>query len=506
MLLLETQSDKVDKEDNPAASENVGRRSVRGGTITLVSQLATAVLRIASIAILSRLLEPEAFGLVAMVMAVTTFASTFRDLGLSSATVQKAVLSGEQLSTLHWINVAAGAGLTLIVASISPMVTWFYGRPELTLVTIALAFTFVVESLGTQPGALLTRDMKFGRFAISDLAGSVTTFLMAACLACVEFGYWSLVWGNLGGVAVRAILLNRLCGWKAGRPMKNSGVGQLLGFGANVTAFNVVNYFARNLDNVLIGRFSGADSLGFYSRAYQLLMFPITNLRTPITRVAFPAMSRLKEDPIRYRNYYNKVVFGIAFLSMPLSAFLMVNADVVIEITLGQNWIDVTPIFRILSAVAFIQPTISTIGLVYLSLGRGGGYLKVGASCSFVYVIGFGIGILWDETGVAVSYVLSTYFGVVPITALAFRSTPVTNRDFIQALSQPALAGIIAGSISILFRNVFPPEASPWLVVISQSVEFATVYLLAFYLLPGGREQLRFSYAVLKSGIGIGQP
>jgi len=364
-------------EENPTSMtdsdvSDLKKKSVRGGMVTMLAQAVTIVVQLTSTVVLARLLSPEDYGVMAMVMAVTAFAGLFREMGLSSAAIQKKDLTRGQQSNLFWLNVAMGGLLTLIVALGSPMVAWFYQKPELTSVTLALSANFFIGSLATQHGAMLVRRMQFGRKSVATIVGAVVNLIVAISLAMRGMGYWSLVWGTLLGGITSTILILVLSPFKPELPSKGQGIREMLGFGANVTAFNFVNYFARNLDNLLIGRVWGAGALGNYSRAYALLMFPITSIRGPITSVAFPAMSRLQEEPKAYRAYYRRLIMVLANLTMPISAFLFVAASPVILLVLGEKWTGVIPIFSILALTAFIQTPYSMTGMVQLTLGRGG--------------------------------------------------------------------------------------------------------------------------------------
>ena len=337
--------------------KDLNRKSVRGGAVTMASQAASIVIQLISTVVLARLLSPEDYGIIAMVLAVTTFAGLFRDLGLSAAAIQKKKLTRAQQSNLFWINVAMGSMLTVLVAASSSLVAHFYAKPELFKVTMALSANFVIVSLGTQHGAMLVKRMQFVRKAIATISGSLVTLVVAVTLAFHGYSYWSLVWGNIAGAVITTIWLLVLSPFRPMWLSKGSGVRDMLGFGANITAFELINYFSRNLDKILIGRVWGAETLGLYSRAYSLLMLPITSIRGPINAVAFPAMSKLQDDPKKLRDYYLKVVATIAWLSMPLAAFLFISSELVVALILGEKWVGASASFSWLALAAFVQPT-----------------------------------------------------------------------------------------------------------------------------------------------------
>ncbi|MEM9201120.1 MAG: lipopolysaccharide biosynthesis protein [Actinomycetota bacterium] len=471
-------------------TSEIKRRSVRGGMITVGAQLVAVLTQLISVSVLARLLLPEEFGIMAMVLAVAAFAQIFRDLGLSAATIQRAELTTNQLTSLFWINIGAGTFLTTVVALASPLVAYLYDRPEVTLVTLAMSPMFLLGSIGAQPAALLSRQMNFGRLGISNISGPIVNLVVAVAMAVNDFGYWSLVAGSLAGITVKSLTALWLSGLKVRKPEGSDGVRSLLQFGGSVTIFDIVNYFGRNFDNMIIGRVSGAEALGLYSRAYQLLMFPILNLRGPINSVAFPAMSRLQENAREYRRYYRGVISVLALLSMPLTAFLLVNSEPVIRTVLGPDWIDAAPLYSILALVAFIQPCSSTIGLVCLSLGLGRRLVMTGLVGTIGSVIGFAIGVNWGPEGVAWAYAVTTYVMLVPIMAYTFKDTPLRVLDFFGAIRRPAIAAIICGVALALVVPSMDDLADLSLLAITAPA-FGLLYLGLLLVQPGGASELQ---------------
>ena len=283
-------------------------RSVRGGAVTMAGQGVRFFLQMGSTVVLARLLTPQDFGLIAMVTAVTGFVMMFKDMGLSMATVQRAEVNHAQISTLFWINVTLSLGVMLVTAALAPAIAWFYGEPRLTWITLALAGAFIFGGLTIQHQALLRRNMRFGTLALIGIISMVMGIVAAIIAAWYGAGYWALVIMQLAGAITGAIAVWVVCGWRPGLPVRRSGVREMLAFGGNLTGFNVINYFARNADNLLIGKFWGSGPLGLYSKAYGLLMLPLRQINAPLSAVAIPALSRLKDEPERYRNYYIKAV------------------------------------------------------------------------------------------------------------------------------------------------------------------------------------------------------
>ncbi len=482
------------------SAASIGQKSVRGGLITAVSQAIILAIQLTSTVILARLLTPDDFGVVAMVTAFTAFAGLFRDMGLSAAAVQKPDLTAAQQDNLFWLNVAAGACLTGMVAAASPLVAWFYRRPELQPVTLLLSGVFLVSSMGTQHGARLIREMRFGRNGLATLGGPVAALGVGTALALHGWSYWALVWAVLANSAATTILLWILSPLRPSLPHRGSGIRGMLGFGANVTAYDLVNYFHRNLDNILIGRVWGAELLGCYSRAYQLMMVPIHSLRTPIFTVTFPALCRLQSMPAAFRSYFKRATAVLALLSMPLAALLFTTARDLVPLLLGPGWDTVVPIFSVLALVAFIQPAFTIWGQVTLSLGKPTRYLALGALNSAVIVGGFFVGLRWGAVGVASSYAACIYLLLLPTLAAAFRGTGVTMLDFLRAVARPSIASTAAASASATVRGLVVPLA-PVPALAGSSVVFIAAFTLSYLILPGGRDELTATWSALHRSI-----
>lgn len=499
---LEDSPPVTDEEREPKADTvdlaDLKRKSVRGGAVTLVSQGISIAIQLSSTVVLARLLSPEDYGVMAMVMAVVGFASLFRDLGLSSAAIQKKDLTRAQQSNLFWLNVAAGTALTVIVAAASPLVSWFYHNSELEGVTIALSLSFLIGSVGTQHSAMLVRKMQFGRQAIARLSGSLVTLATAVTLALQGFSYWSLVWGNLAGGLANTALLLVLSPFRPGWITRGSGIREMVNFGASVTAFDFVNYFSRNLDNILIGHFWGAGPLGLYSRAYSLLMLPITSIRTPINAVAFPAMSSLQDKHGAFREYYLKATSLIALLSMPMATYFFVSSRPIIDLILGREWLGVSPIFSWLALAAFIQPASGFAGSMLLSLGQGGRYLSCGIFNAILISTSFLVGVFWGPMGVAIAFSITSYVGLVPWLWWAFRESPVTLRDFFRACATPVTVSFVGFLLSHLVRLCNTPS-KPGTELALSAIAFALGACACFAMSRSLRRLIRDLLDILKS-------
>lgn len=483
--------DKIFNTDH--LKKNLKLKSIRSGAVTLSSQGVTFVIRIGFIMIMARLLNPDDFGIIAMVATITGFAKVFKDLGLSMSTIQREKINHAQVSTIFWINVAIGVLLMIVVAVLSPLAAWFYKMPQLVWVMIVISTTFLFGGLSVQHQALLNRQMKFEKIAIVNVLSMTIGVLAAIYAAKHGFNYWALVVNSIVSSGVLAVGLWFASGWLPGLPVRGVGVRSMLEFGMNITGFNVINYFARNLDNILLGRFCGATTLGLYSKAYQLLMLPISNLRIPLNNVALPNLSRLQNDSENYRVYYNKYISILSFISMPIVVLMFVCSDNIIMVILGSEWIGASGLFKILALVAFIQPIASSRGLVLLSLGQGRRYLRWGVINAIATIMAFAVGIYWGAKGVAFAYVAENYIILLPSLWYVYKDTPIKISDFFLSISKPAIASIIMGLVSV-FLVKYLANLKDIYILLSCCVFCFFVYLLCWALIPGGTKNLKEYY------------
>ena len=219
-------------------------------------------------------------------------------------------------------------------------------------------------------------------------------------------------------------------------------------------------------------------------------MFPIQAIRNPLNAVAFPAMSKLQHQPVAFRMYYRRLCFLVAFLSMPLSAFLLVLSRPVIHLVLGSHWDGAVPVFSSLAFVAFVQPAITLWGIVSLSSGMSRRYLTLGVLNTAFSVSGMALGLPWGAVGVATGYAVATYLSAYPLLALAFRGTAVRMGDFALAATRPALASATSAAVcGTAFKYLLAGQADNLQVLIGLSV-YAPLYPATLYWLPGGRLEL----------------
>ncbi|MHC4590197.1 MAG: lipopolysaccharide biosynthesis protein [Planctomycetota bacterium] len=467
-------------------------RSVRGSAAMVLSEGSRFLIRMLGVAVLARLLTPADFGLLAMVATFTRLIEIFRDLGLATATIQRTDLSQDQVSYLFWVNVAVGVGSTALAAALAPVAAWFYGEPDLTGITIVLATAFLFGGVSVQHQALLRRQMKFSALAWLPVGASVGSVAVGVVAALQGAGYWALVAMSLASAVIMTVGLWLVCGWRPGPPRRGTEATRaLLAFGGNLTGTRLLAFFARNLDNVLIGKVWGGDALGLYSKAYQLLMLPIQQLTAPVTGVVVPALSRLQDEPERFRDYYRKAIQALTSLTMPIVVFTFVVADELVLLILGPQWGGTAVIFRLLVPAAFVGTFNGAAGWVWVALNQTDRQLRWGLIATPFYIAAFAVGVVWGPEGVAIAF--SVVQCVLRYSGLAYcyRTNFLEFRDLWAAIWRPCVASIAAGALAlaVLGSGLVPPQGA-LASLATALVAYGIAYLVVWLCTPGGRGAL----------------
>ena len=467
--------------------EDLGGRTVRGGLTIVGGQMAQFALGLGATAALARLLTPTDFGLIALGATVGDFLGMFLDLGLGAGTVQRAALEKSQLNTLFWINAALGVLTAVLMAGTAPLVARFYGHQELIGVNGVLALGFLLSGLSVQHTALLRRQMRMTRLAGIELV-SLTFGIAAAWIsAALGAGYWALVCLQLAPQAFGLIGVWSACRWRPGRPDRSADIRPWFSFGAGLTSFNVLDYFSRNLDNMIIGRVSGTAALGLYVKSYSLLLLPGNRVRGPASAVVVPALSRLQDDPLRFKRFFLASITIVAAIGMPLVVFTFVFAPEVILLVLGPRWQGSVILFQVLAPAAFVE-TFNTVGSwACMPYGRSGRLVRWQMFATAVMGASFFAGARWGVVGVASAVSISTVALRAPSIVYLLKDSPVRPLDLMGALARPSGASLFAGAIVYALRFSLLRTLPALALVLVAAPVFGAVYAGLWIASPGGR-------------------
>ena len=479
--------------NSPAGSDELDHSALKnasriGIVVNYGAQFLKFFLQFVYQVLLARLLLPQDFGVVAMAAPVLAFVALLADLGLSQAVVQREKVTGAEVNFLFWFTVGLTGVITAITILVAPLIAQFYNEPRVSSVVIVLGLLMFVGSLSAQHGALLNRRLAFRTLAVIDLTSfSIAAFLGLAA-AWAGFGLWSIVINLVAVTCISGVLLWLTAGWLPGKPkFRNTGGGSLLRFGSDIAAFNFANFFARNLDNILIGHRWGDVQLGLYDRAYRLLLLPLGQVMGPITKVAIPLLSRVGANSDAYKNVFVQLVDLIVLMTYPGAIWAIVMHEQVILTLLGANWVGASPIFAILSVGALFAPLSTCTNWLLLTQDRTAEMRNYGLISSIGFAIAIVAGLSGGPVGVATSYIA---FGVVqgPIVWwLTTRRGAVDHKLFVRILAPHLIASLPVFVLLYVARGSLPNGLLGLGAMLAASY---FVFLAVILAQPAGRARL----------------
>ena len=471
---------------------DVKNRAIRGAGATIFTTTLSFFVYFFSTIILARLLTPADFGLITMVTTFSLLLQNFGVNGFTESVIQREDLNHDMMSTLFWVNVFISLTLTLVFVLMAPFLVWFYKEPRLKAVSISMAFSIIASGMSTLHMAILRRNMKFYLTSGIEMIARIAGILVSILLAWFGFGYWALVANALVPLIIIAIGGWIFCSWRPGKFGSLKDIKPLLRFAIHTYGNFTLNYFSRNIDKLLIGWRFASQSLGYYKKAYDLFALPANQLVAPLANVALAALSRLVQEPDRYRHYYLNAISIIAFVGMPLSAVLTLSGLDITLFVLGPQWAKAGEVFCYFGASIGIMLLYGTQGWLHLSLGRPDRWVRWGIfeciSTTAFFIVGLPFGI----EGVAIGYALSFYVLLTPCLHYAGKPIGIKISSLVSAIWRFFVAALAAGLISYLifhklnhvvylFNNV-----TLFFRIITASTICLVLYLLAVIILYQG--------------------
>ena len=408
-----------------------------------LSQGSRVIMQLISLFVLSRLLQPSEYGLLAMATVATNFAFLLRDMGTAAAVVQKENLTEETTSSVFWLNVGMGVFLTLALIIASPLLAAYFRIDRLAPVLCLLSIVFPITSASAVHQALLERRSGFQTVARIEIISSLVGLTVAITLAFLGYGVYSLVWNTLASAICSSVQLWTTSPWRPKKIWNNAELRSLWGFSGNLTGFNFINFFARNADSMVIGRVLGSIQLGIYAQAYKVMMFPLQSMSYVVGRALFPVMSRQQTEREKMGQLYFRSIRLIATLTAPMMAGLWLLREPFVLIALGDQWGKVPMVLAWLAPVGFLQSLISTTGSVFMATGRTDLMMRLGLLGSVLQVGSFLIGVQWGIEGVACCYLIANVLNGIPHFYFATKQLNSSLMGLFREIWQPVLFALL---------------------------------------------------------------
>ncbi|MFP6942347.1 lipopolysaccharide biosynthesis protein [Xanthomonas hortorum pv. gardneri] len=466
----------------PPPPRSLGSRAAGGAAVTMIGQSAKMVVQFGGIILLARLLTPYDYGLMAMVTAIVGAAEILRDFGLSAAAVQAKHVSREQRDNLFWINSGIGLSLSVVVYASAHLIANFYKEPALVMISQALAVTFLINGMTTQYRAHLSRGLRFGQVALSDVGSQVLGLVAAVAAALLGWGYWALVVQQVVQASINFLIAASCSRWLPRGYQRAAPMRDFMSFGWNLMAAQLLGYASRNVGQVIIGWRTGPDALGLYNRAFQLLMMPLNQINAPATSVALPVLSQLQDDRERFNAFLLRGQTVMVHLIFALFAFSCALAMPLIVLVLGEQWRDAVPLFQVLTLGGIFQTASYATYWVFLSKGLMRQQLIYSLVGRIVLIGCIFAGSRWGAMGVAIGY----SFGLLLIWPLSLvwigKISDAPVRSLFTNALRPMVAYGVAGGCAYYASVV---AGGPlWQQLAAGAGAMAAVCLLALAIWP----------------------
>ena len=345
-----------------------------GARWTTGGSALTAAIQVLQLAFLARILTPVDFGLMAMMLVVIGFAQLYADMGASNAIIHRQDATADHLSTLYWVNIVAGVLVFAALVAASPLIVLLFAEPRLADYIPLAAASVLILAFGQQYQALLQKDLRFRELAIGETIAMVVGSAVAIATALAGHGVYALIYGQLINALVRTLFYVGFYvrEWRPSLHFNYRDLRNYLSFSLYQLGERSINYFGQRADQLLIGALLGPTALGYYSLAYNLVVWPMQKINPALTRIAFPIFARVQDDVERLKVGFMTVQRMLASLNFPILVGIVAVAPIFVPLIFGEKWLPSVLLIQVLACVALFRSTGNLVGALLLARGHAG--------------------------------------------------------------------------------------------------------------------------------------
>jgi lipopolysaccharide exporter len=348
----------------------VWSKVIRSGFWVSISILVVNSLQVLRSIVLARLLTPEIFGLMALCLIVTRGIEVFSETGVRPALIHRRERFEEALDTGFCVMAVRGFVLAAVATLIAPLAAWYYGQPQLTAIVAVMSLTFVVVGFTNINTINLEKQLEFKRLTHVEQVSAIVSFTIVVALAVWLRSIWALAIGQVLGAAVGVAASYLMIPGRPKLRFDRQLARELMRYGRFVTGLTIVLFFTTELDNMVVGKVLGLESLGYYLIAYTLANLPATHLSKVLSRIMFPAYALMRDTPGRLASAYLGVVEVVSVVSLGAAAGLFVLADDIVRIGYGPKWLPAVPSLKVLALFGALRAITSINGYLFNAIGR----------------------------------------------------------------------------------------------------------------------------------------
>lgn len=351
---------------------SIRKQAISGVKWTTVSTITLTVVNLLKISVLARFLDKSDFGLMALVTFVLGFMNLFMDMGLTSAILHRQEITKHEYASLYWVNIFFSILLVGIILLVNPFIANFYNEPELKILIPLMSVSIMLSALGRQFRTIEQKELHFKYLGVVDIISAFSGLAVGVILAILNFGVYSLVFGSLviyavsnfiffvKGLTRTGILLH--FNYKETKPFLGLGIYQVGG--------QIVNFFSRDFDVLIIGKFFGTEILGGYSLAKELVRRPMSIVDPIINKVGASILPRYQNDHVALRDYFTKIISSKGIINAAVYGGIAILASYLVNIFYGNNYASIVQYVQLFTALVYLRSMGSLVGTLVISTGR----------------------------------------------------------------------------------------------------------------------------------------
>ena len=473
---------------------NLRKKAFEGVAWTVTQSLGTQLLSLAVFLILARLLDPEAFGLVAIATALVAFMQVFVGLGLSSRIVQTDALEPEHLDTAFWINVLVGIILVLAIWTLSERIADLFNRPDISQIIRWLSLVLLISAVCRVHHSMLLRKLEFRSLAFRTLAAEPIGGCFGVLMAFYGFGVWSLVAKQLITSAIAALILWCLSKWRPRLRFSRRHARDLLGFGVPVLGVRLSGFFSSRFNILLIGYFLDAVAVGYFTVAGRLYEIMRTIIGDTVARVTVPLFSRIQKDHEKLREVLYTATQMTALIAVP--GFLGMSAvePELVPMLLGEKWKPIVSVVQVLAFLYLLNVLHNFKESVMMAVGKPSWRLGLRMLVMIGNIVGFLVAVRWGLVAVATAYVVVGYTLAPLWIWLVRRLIQIDLRVYLRGYLAPIFGSSVMLGVVVFVKTVMgtevPDSARLSVVVVAGVLSYG---LVVRYVYPAVFEQALLS-------------
>lgn len=449
------------------------------------------ILSLVSIVIFAKLLSPDDFGTFSILMVFTGFLGIFSDMGTSAALIHVEKPSNQLLSSIFYFNLFIGVTLATGMILFSSPIAIYFENPQLQELVQIVSINFIIVSFGIVQTTLLHKSIDFKYLSLISSVSLLVGLISGLTAAYNGFGVYSLVIQMIISSLIGTGLIWYYASWRPQWYFSLNEIKKIWKYTSNLSVFTIINYFAQNADNFLIGKYLSLSALGVYSIAYKIMLYPLQNITKVLLRVLFPAFSTLQNDDEKFRKVYLRVIFYIALISFPIMTGLVATADILVDVLFGDKWQGLAMLLIILAPSGIMRSIFTTVGTIYMAKGSTDLQLKIGTINAVFIVIGFIVGLNWGVNGVALSYLIVNLIMFYPVFRISWGQIGLSVKDGLSEIAPIFVISILMGLgvyfSDFLFLNNIENQLLKLILMVILGI---ALYLIMIHIRYGGVKML----------------